>query len=419
MPNWLSLGIESDRVTSNNGRRITPNTTTIGVEKTPNTKDNGASKMTQLPPNDVTAAAHVRLAPSSAYRWSRCPGSAQNGLPDEESAAAAEGTLAHARGSAMLLGVDLAPEFDEALQSLEQDAFDEMNRGIMAYVDYCRGIPGEATYIERKVMSGYIDEHGGTIDYAVDNPAFLHVVDFKYGTMPVPARNNAQLKSYLRLLREYLGRRERYFGTIVQPRVFDLPDTWEFSDADLDDWELTVIEASQDTTLVAGEHCRWCPLLANCETAFNHAKEMAENEFEVIEEVTPILLDRMKAVIEFAAVVTRMEELAKEKMLEYIRYGGVIDGWKAALSRGNRAWRDAEALPEVVMRRMLESGATDFENGDMYQPLALKSPAQLEKVVPKSLIEDLFHRPERGVCVVPRDSKLEEFDFDHFGELPQ
>lgn len=371
----------------------------------------------RLPPPDAAADLHTRLAPSSAYRWSKCPGSAQDDLPDEETGAAAEGTLAHARASATLLDVELAAEFAEKLEGLDAEAFDEMTRGVFTFVDFCRGIPGEAFYIERKVMSKYIDDHGGTMDYAADNPEFLHVVDFKYGTMPVPAKNNAQLKSYLRLLREYLGSRPRYFGTIIQPRVFDKPDTWEFSNNDLDEWELTVIEASQDTTLVAGSHCHWCPLLAKCEVAFEHAKQMAEDEFQIVDEVTPALLERFKQVLDFDEVVSRMATLAKEKMLEFIRYGGKIDGWKAAMSIGNRNWIDPETLPQVLAARYLDKTKNEMESGALYEPLKLKSPAQLEKLLPNDMFADLYHRPERGVCVVPADSKLAEFNFDHFGVI--
>lgn len=371
----------------------------------------------KLPPADAAADLHTRLAPSSAYRWSKCPGSAQDGLPDEETTAAAEGTLAHARASATLLDKELAAEFAEKLEGLDAEAFDEMTRAVFAFVDFCRGIPCESFYIERKVMSQYIDDHGGTMDFAADNPDWLHVVDFKFGTMPVPAKQNAQLKSYLRLLREYLGRRERYFGTIIQPRVFDKPDTWEFSNDDLDEWELTVIEASQDTTLVAGSHCHWCPLLAKCEVAFEHAKQMAEDEFTIVDEVSPALLERFKQVLDFDEVVSRMATLAKEKMLEYIRYGGKIEGWKAAMSIGNRTWLDRETLPQVLAARYKEHTNNDIESGIMYAPIELKSPAQLEKLLPKSMIEDLYHRPERGVCVVPADSKLDEFNFDHFGVI--
>lgn len=371
----------------------------------------------KLPPTDETAAAHVRLAPSSAYRWSKCPGSAQDGLPDTNSAAADEGTFAHARASAMIAERELPAEYDEQLQALTTEAFDEMTNAILKYIDFCRGIPGEA-YVERKVMSGYIDEHGGTIDYGVDNPEFLHVVDFKYGTMPVPAKDNAQLKSYLRLMREYLGRRPRYFGTIVQPRVYEDPDTWEFSDADLDDWELTVIESSQDDSLHAGEHCKWCPLLTNCATAFEHAKKLADEEFTIVDEVTPILLEHFKQILAFEGVVGRMAELAKEKMLDYIRHGGEIEGWKAAISLGHRAWKDEETLPQIIAARYKEQTNNELDSGLLYAPLKLKSPAQMETVLPKKMLTDLYHKPERGVCVVPRDSKLQEFDFDHFGELP-
>lgn len=360
---------------------------------------------------------HRRLSPSSMYRILPCPGSAQYGLPESNSTAADIGTLAHGRSKAALLNTTLEAEFESALAELDDEAFLEMTSAIQVYIDFCRGIPGVAS-VERELVSKFIPEYGGTVDYLAVHPTdWLHVVDLKYGVMFVPAVDNKQLLSYCGLAREHCGRRPIYYGTIVQPRVLDgRIQTVTFTNEDLDRHELDVIEASVDTTLRAGDHCKWCPLLQTCDVAYAHAKEMANAEFEEITEPDPktgqLNTARLLEIMKFEDVVVRLAELCRAKILQRMQFGEKIEGWKPAMSYGHRAWKS----PEQVAAYLLDKGVSSEL---IYHPPALKSPAQMEKEVPKSVLEPLWHRPERGIVPVPASSKMPEFIFDTFTELPQ
>lgn len=73
---------------------------------------------------------HSLLSPSTAHRWMICPGSVARGmtLPDEPSAYAQEGTIAHALAESMLNGTEyeVPPEYDTA----------ELREHVQTYVDF-------------------------------------------------------------------------------------------------------------------------------------------------------------------------------------------------------------------------------------------------------------------------------------------
>ena len=85
--------------------------------------------------------AHAKLSPSGAHRWMACPGSVglEAAFPDQSSAYAAEGTLAHTLASEHLDGSGLHPS-QRIGEVYEVDGFTFTVDAAMAdYVDnYCR-----------------------------------------------------------------------------------------------------------------------------------------------------------------------------------------------------------------------------------------------------------------------------------------
>lgn len=348
---------------------------------------------------------HCRLAPSSASRWIPCPGSARSDLPDRRSAAADQGTLAHAVANAELLERPMPPDVLKAFLGQPQEDIEEMTRGVALFVEFVRGIPGDH-YYEQKILSKSIPEFGGTLDDIAVTELNLHVTDLKYGTMFVPAVNNYQLKSYLVLARELFPGRKRFFGTIVQPRVQDgRVETHEYTKKELDEFELQVIEAGFDDSIVAGAHCRWCPLLINCDKAAERAALMAQESFDEVDTETDTI-NRMKALIEFAPVVSKLSELAEAKLLYFIKQGVPVPGYKAGRSRKHRCWKDPDNIVALLDAKGI-SRAISIESD-------VRSPAKLEKMVPRELIEDLWHQPPGNISLVTSSSKLEEVTFDEF-----
>ena len=97
---------------------------------------------------------HAKLSASGAHRWIACPGSvkAEEGIPEQTSSFAEEGTLAHSVAEAILTG-KTAPEFD-FLEPVQQ------------YVDYVRLVShGNELFVETCVdFSPWAPDGFGTAD---------------------------------------------------------------------------------------------------------------------------------------------------------------------------------------------------------------------------------------------------------------
>jgi hypothetical protein len=79
----------------------------------------------------------------------------------------------------------------------------------------------------------------------------------------------------------------------------------------------------------------------------------------------------------------------EQRAVALIEGGAVVPGWKLVRRSGNRKWRDEKE----VQQAMMDAGLT--ENQMMETP-KLKSPAQMEKVLPKAkrdIVEALVERP--------------------------
>lgn len=194
---------------------------------------------------------HWRLAPSSSGRWLKCPYSAQN-LPEIPSKAAQRGSWLHRVVEYYLLhGV---PIFGR----------NKDERHARYCAEYAERVKSPDKLYEQVIESAVVPEHGGTVDVILAGDESIHVVDFKFGKWPVYVENNTQIGCYLNLARQVFPGRKRFFGTILQPQVYNEPQTAEFSGEWLDSLERRAGEAAFSDAKVAGDHCQFCPLRKGC-----------------------------------------------------------------------------------------------------------------------------------------------------------
>ena len=341
---------------------------------------------------------HYRLSPSSSSRWLECHGSAQDDLPDRGSAAASEGTQAHELAYWSLRGgKDEAPN-------------DEMQRAIFEYVGYVRAFRSHellshvdhtdsVMWLEETIESVLVPDHGGTIDALIVGNDYLHVIDFKYGTWPVAPEDNTQLLEYLGLADEKFPGRTQFFASIVQPRVPGDNRCVEYTQEQVIGHRVDVMLAGADRdTLVAGEHCRWCPLRKTCTELELHLLENAKDRFS-----DDWTAEKCLEVIRFGDVMSELVSDAKKLILKMLHRGDKIEGWRLAMSLGNRAWTNEEGAATYLQSRGVSPGR-------VYNTV-MKSPAQIEKLDKsyKPMVATLCHRPERGVTAVKSNSKLPEY----------
>jgi hypothetical protein len=294
-----------------------------------------------------------------------------------------------------------------------------MRKAVFEYVGYVRAFRSHEqlagidqsdsqVFYERTIESKSIPEHGGTIDCLIVGKNHIHVIDFKYGTMPVAPEDNTQLLEYLGLALEDFPGRTEFFASIVQPRVPGDTRCVPYTLSQIHCHSADVMLAGFDRhTLSAGEHCRWCPLRKTCIVLDKHLRDNAKEKFS-----DDWSAEKCLEVIKFGGVMAELVKDAKALVLKMLHRGDQISGWRLARQLGNRAWIEERLTAEVLIAKGLTGGR-------LYDT-KIKSPAQVEKLDKKykPIVAQLCHRPEKGVIAVTTDSKLPEYKpQDQFTEI--
>lgn len=371
----------------------------------------------------VAEKSHAALGASSASRWMACPGSVRlsEGMPDDSSAAAEEGTAAHALAELALRNrVDPQLYVGTELEGLE--VTEEMAEFVRSFVDHCnelRAVEGSEHWIEHRFNLAALKPPSpmfGTADFVCFDKAArtLHVVDLKYGQgVVVEATGNKQLRYYGlgALLSPALQGQwiERVVLTIVQPRArhpegqirsetLPFHALVEFS-GDL----LAAAAATLDPAapLAAGEHCRWCKARAVCPEKTRVALAVAQQEFsvEAPAKFTPPAPETLAPEV-FADMLSKLHILEdwasamRKHAYAQLERGEPVPGFKLVAKRATRRWAD-----EARAAQWLEAAGEKPE--DIYVR-ELKSPAQIEKLVgKKNLPGDLVTKVSSGTKMVP------------------
>lgn len=224
---------------------------------------------------------HSIYSPSSAHRWSECPGSIElikKCPPQASSPQAEDGTNAHALADLCFLTNKPASDWVTESHDLKFKVTPTMAKHVQGYVNYVQGLASDwlLRLIETKVSLPQCPEVYGTADAIIYKGNELHVIDFKYGKWQVSAKDNPQLMIYTLGALYYM--RERFdewvdevkvFNHIYQPRAAKVVQVEQVDLDRLRDFEAYVLESVQlskrdDPPLVDGEWCRFCPAELVC-----------------------------------------------------------------------------------------------------------------------------------------------------------
>ena len=354
---------------------------------------------------------HAKLSPSSAHRWTRCPGSVREELkyPDNSGPAALDGTRTHALlemclamlEMRLLTGMDpelmvgMTTSDDEGSYTIDADRA----KRVKVAVDHVRDLGGEVT-TERRVDPSRLvgrDDLGGTVDVTVIVGDTAHVIDYKDGITPVEAVENEQLIAYA--LGHLAGYNlpingdypiKRMVLTIIQPKLAmkGLPPitSWELSvESLLSRIGDIVVKAAAtdapDAPLVPGEkQCRFCKAKGGCAAVNTHVMD-AVGMFKSIDivqqaavtEPTEMSNDKLREVIEAAPLLRQLLEASEAEALRRMQMGQTIPGLKVVNGRGSRAWAHTEDEMVVKLKKI------GIPAGALYVT-KLISPAQAEKL---------------------------------------
>src|SRR5882672_1974466 len=248
---------------------------------------------------------HSPLGASKAHRWARCSASvwATAWVPDIQTQAALDGTIAHERGAQMILGV-IGDEPVLNITQVEPDWIEPLE----AYRDYVLGFYDPATdfiYVEHTVPIAHItgiEDDTGSSDVVIVKPTELHVFDLKFGVGDLVAsedakedymRRNPQLTMYADgVLRDFdwmLPSDEKFpvILHIFQPRrdhisVVNTTRNAVRSMADFLNYRAALTRSPEAPFNPGEKQCRWCPIRGSCKARMEWVLEPFE-EYESVQ----------------------------------------------------------------------------------------------------------------------------------------
>lgn len=339
---------------------------------------------------------HALLSASSAYRWLRCPPSARinAALPDSTSAAAAEGTRAHALAEQRLKAFLAGTPFDTDMHDSDVDA--EMLAAVKTYADICvekivaarKASPDAQVLVEHQLdYSRWVPEGFGTGDMVIISDASLEVVDFKYGKgVRVEAEDNDQMRLYaLGMIDEFglLYGAESVRMTIVQPRMDNIA-TAETTVAELLQWIDGLKEPIQAAwkgsgKRHAGAHCRFCKVKMHCRALADYEMQGVREELKASELTETEITDIVLRAASIKRWLTALESYALAQALD----GKQWPGLKVVAGRSLRKITDEKKAAEILL-------AAGYAKEDIEKPVELETLTKLEKIVGKKKLAELL-----------------------------
>ena len=381
--------------------------------------------------------AHALLSPSAAHRWIHCTPSVrlEEGVKDEGSDFAAEGTLAHAIASRKILETLGRPhdEQDREIEELRERYYSEEMEG---YTDTYRSIVLEK-FNEAKTRSkdarllvevrldfgAFLPDAFGTADAVIIADDLMEVIDFKYGKgVKVDADHNPQMMIYaLGALDEFLLDYDikRVRMTIVQPRIDNLSECGMMV-GELTAWRTVTLKPAAEKAFagvgdqVPGEWCQFCKVRATCSAIAEKARQICNEDFR---EARLISDEDIPGLLPLVPVLKGWLEDFASHALQRALDGATIKGYKLVEGRSVRQVTDQDAL----LGALLVKG---YQRDDLLKKPELKAIGELEKLVGKKAFAEIgkpwLVKPQGKPTLVeesdkrpvwkPKESASEDFD---------
>lgn len=320
---------------------------------------------------------HARLSPSSASRWTKCPGSlrliATRGIEDSSSYAAEEGTAAHELLETCLLEgkppVDyLGRKFNPCEHKpegfvVDQDMVDHVDEVYSWVVNKVASTGGEL-FAERKIHPGKLfgrEDCSGTADVTIVHPPGITMGDLKYGQgIGVEVENNLQLLLYgLGVLAELDSNTRRQIEYVdiyvMQPRYphSDGPiRSMRYSVVDMYMWAewfrtAAAVTDDPDAPLNPGDsQCQFCPVKYDrfsCPALKKKALEVfdvvdvAQIENKVLRAPESLTVEERTLILDYADLIDSFIKAVKASAQSDLEKGIPVPGQKLVRGRkGNR-----------------------------------------------------------------------------------
>ena len=361
---------------------------------------------------------HALLSASGAHRWLNCTPSArlESGEPESTSAAAEQGTAAHALAEHKLRRA-LKQRSKRPVSAWIDDEMETLTDDYVAYVQEHISIAQETcgdpqVLIEQRLDFSHIVPGGfGTGDCVIIAEPTLQIIDLKYGQgVLVEAANNPQLMLYaLGALHAFasLYDIERVAVTIYQPRRANV-DTWETSVAELQHWaEIEVkpkaeLASTGEGEFCPGSWCQFCKIAPTCRARTEANLQLAKLEFAPPAELSDVeIADVLTRILQLKTWASDVEAYALSKA---VNQGVVFEGFKLVAGRSIRKYTSETDVAKAAEA----AGYRDIWDRKLITLTAM------EKLMGKSafneILGDLVTKPSGKPTLVPASDKRPSLD---------
>ena len=325
---------------------------------------------------------------STAKRVINCPASVklvQQMPPQAESEHAARGTLLH-NVIAELLEFDKEPEqcigATYKTQTLTQELIDEKIIPALAALDEIDPDKTMEYMVETRVGFGdFLPGVFGSTDLLGRKDKRAIVLDWKFGDgVLVDAEDNPQLLFYAAAAMRTPAAQWVFEGVeeieciIVQPPAIR---RWVTTPERVKQFEVELARAVRESswpnpTMQTGDHCRWCaakPICPEMTGAVDRALKV---------QLAALPKEQIAMQLQQADMLEDYIKNLRALAFQLLESGHPVPGYKLVAKRGARQW---------VNEAKIEAWVDANNIKDAYEPVKIKSPAQLEKLLKKDKIE--------------------------------
>lgn len=357
---------------------------------------------------------HALLSASGAHRWLNCPpsASAETGLPDSSSAAAKQGTVAHALAEWKLRrALHQAPSMKPVSDWIDS----EMEAHTDDYVAFIQERLREArktcadpqVLIEQRLDYSYLVPGGfGTGDCVIIAEPLLQIIDLKYGQgVLVEAERNPQLMLYaLGALAAFDPLYEicEVAVTIFQPRRANV-DTWTVSVTELRAWAEDTVRptakqaARGEGCFAAGDWCRFCKLAATCRARAEANLALTRLEFAPPAQLSDVEI--AEVLVKLPELKTWASDVEAYALSLAVNQGKAWSGFKLVEGRSIRKYADENAVAQAAEA----AGVSNIFERKLKTITALEK--QLGKKRFNELLGTLIVKPPGKPTLVPQTDK--------------
>jgi hypothetical protein len=369
--------------------------------------------------------AHALLSPSAAHRWLHCTAAPrlEEGIQDEGSDYAAEGSLAHAYCALKLKDflnlptdgeVEEIKQLDNKYHTGEMDEYTDVYKTIVLekYVA-ARSVTRDALLLieTRLDFKDYVPDAFGTADAIIIADGTMEVIDFKYGKgVRVSAEANPQmmiyaLGAYDKFCFDFHIQRVRM--TIVQPRIDNLSE-YAIDKTELLQWADNVLKPKAQEAFDGkgpqqpGIWCQFCKVKSSCRALANQCVEAADVDAKLL---SPAEL--AKNILPLLPIVKTWLAGVEDYALQQALSGVQLPGYKIVEGRSIRKIVDSDAAAVALNK-------AGYSTAEIYKPQELRTITDLEKLVGKkqfnALCGEYIDKPHGKPTLATLDDKRPAID---------